>query len=252
MVRPPFPEALSRSPLMEALFELRFTSTTKGAGDVLPGLLFRSLRESFGDVQPLPVAQVPRDVREANAGLRYQPTYRLSGTGGTIQVGDHVFSVVAPDSYPGWKAFSVEIARSLDALRDAGLDIDLERYSLKYTNLLDAPPSSQLALLEASFTLMGAAIPETGTVIRTELQRDDEVTILQIRPGVTVTGPSGQTRSGLMLEIDAIVNRPSGFWERRQELLAATHKRAKELFFQLLTDEAIQRLGPVGDTPDAR
>lgn len=247
MPQPQLPESLGNPPIVEALFELRFTADKKGAGDVLPGLLFHALRDLYEDVEPLPVARVPRELREADPNLKYLASHRLSGRAGVVQVGEHVFLVAAPTPYPGWQAFCENITQALDALRETGIGLTIERHSIKYMNLLEAEAGAQLAQLNVDLSLMGMPIPETGTSIRTEFQQNGQTLIVQIQTNTTTVHTDRPARSGLLLELDSIITSPRDFWASRDQQLNATHESVKSVFFRLLTAETLRRLdNPVG------
>lgn len=243
-------KSLARSPLVEATFELRFSSADGPVGDVLPGMLFARLRERYRTVEALPAAQVPRVVRDGDATLRYMPTHRLLGGDAAVQIGDHVLSVVAPARYPGWTAFGTTIREVLDALRQTELPLELERHSLKYLNVLDAPVGQQLGLLEATLLVQGSALPETAMALRFERSSGDHTLIVQLRTGVEVMREGIERRRGLMVDVDAIAGSQGAFWERSEEHLHATHEIVKQSFFALLKESTIETLGPSWEGDD--
>lgn len=238
-------KSLARSPLVEAVFELRFSSASGPVGDVLPGMLFSRLRERYRTVETLPAAQVPRVVRDADPNLRYMPTHKLVGDDAAVQIGDHALSVVAPTLYPGWTAFEERILEALDALRETELLLDAERHSLKYLNVLEAPVGEQLALLEATLVVQGAPLPEAAMALRFERSVDEHTVIVQLRSGVEVTRPGVERRQGLLVDIDAVsVGSKGALGDGAETHLRATHATLKQSFFALLKASTIAALEP--------
>src|SRR5947208_14988444 len=95
------PNQLGKSPLVEAIFEMRFEAAAPAAGDLLPGLLYSAMKNQYPQVIPLPLGSIPREIRDKTADLLYQPSHRLANGAHSIQVGDRVLTVNAL-AYPGW------------------------------------------------------------------------------------------------------------------------------------------------------
>ena len=130
------PKKLRKSPLLEALFEVRFVPLVEGAGDVLPGLIFGRLRSKYARVEQLPAAAVPRTVERVRRALVYQASHRLHGSNGaSIQVGDRV-AAVSTTAYPGWEVFRSMVLELLGVLRETSLVKVVERFSFRYINML--------------------------------------------------------------------------------------------------------------------
>ena len=69
------PKKLKKEPLIDAVFEVRFTSAFP-AGGVLPGLLFGNL-DGDKKIEQLPLLQLPQVIRDADPNLRFAPLSRL-------------------------------------------------------------------------------------------------------------------------------------------------------------------------------
>ncbi len=240
------PAKLRKSPLLEALFEVRFVPVVPGAGDVLPGLVFASLRSKYPDVEQLPVAAVPRAVRASQEGLVYQASHRLQGpSGGSIQLGDRL-AAVSTTAYPGWDSFRAMILEVLDVLGKTGLIKTVERFSFRYINVL--PVSSdqkQLPLLNIHVELLGKVPNERGFLLRSETDEGDITCKLQIAPNAMAKGPHNVEISGLLVDIDAVVKAPpQTFIGAPATELDEAHDAVKRTFFSLLTKAALADLGP--------
>jgi uncharacterized protein (TIGR04255 family) len=240
------PAKLRKSPLLEALFEVRFVPVVPGAGDVLPGLIFGNLRSRYPKVEQLPVAAVPRAFRASQEALTYQASHRLQGSdGGSIQLGDRI-GAVSTTSYPGWEGFRSMILEFLDVLGKTGLIKTLERFSFRYINLLAMSSEvKQLSLLNIHVDLVGRAPNERGFVLRAEIDEGDITSTVQIAPNATAKGPNNLEISGLLVDIDTIVKSPTPtFLSAPKAELEEAHRAVKQTFFSMLTKDTLADLGP--------
>ena len=240
------PQKLMRSPLREALFEMRFEPAMPAAGDVLPGLLYSNLKDRYPQVTPLPMANVPRPIRDKNPELLYQPSHRLQGNLSSVQVGDRVVTL-ATIQYPGWNQFKAQLESLVHAVKGTGLARHIERFSFKYVNVIEASVNEkQLSLLNARIELLGDVPMEKGLHLRAEIDDGKCITIIQIAPNTAAKlMPSAQEISGLLIDVDTIRPKPgSDFWATPAPLLEEVHSVAKNTFFSLLTKPALDRLQP--------
>ena len=156
------PQKLSNSPLRETIFEIRFEPSTPAAGDLLPGLLYSALKSDYPEVMSLPMANVPRAVREKTPDLHYQPSHSLRGSTLSVQIGDRGISLHAME-YPGWTRFKGKLESLIEAVKGTGLAKRVERFSFKYVNLLEASSSEkQLSFINMKVEMIGEAPSERG------------------------------------------------------------------------------------------
>ena len=241
------PQKLLKSPLRETIFEIRFEPSTPAAGDLFPGLLYASLKSDYPEVASLPMANVPRAVREKNPDLLYQPSHSLRSNAISVQIGDRGISLHAME-YPGWTRYKEKLESLIEAVRATGLAKRVERFSFKYVNLIESASSEkQLSLINMKVEVNGAFPIERGFHLR--LEHDDEkcVTIVQLIPNSTgkILG-SGKEVSGLLIDVDTIRLDPGQeFWTNPGVLLEEGHSVAKLRFFSLLTKSALDKLEPV-------
>jgi len=246
------PKALGKTPLLEAIFEVRFRPTIPSAGDVLPGLLFADFRTEYTIVEQLPAGAVPREIRESNPNLVHQPTHRLTApkAGSTLQVGDRMASVTLLYPYPGWGKFRERVVSLLKSVKRTGLVAECERFAFRYVNVITAPKDGpRLPMLTVQFGWPGHPITERGLHLRFERDEGEFVTIFQISPDVT--GKVGDaTVSGLLIDIDTIRPKvPATLWDPDVKLLEDAHSFAKQTFYALLTDATLRGLEPIYEDP---
>jgi uncharacterized protein (TIGR04255 family) len=244
---PKMPEKLRLSPLRETFFEVQFEPAIPTAGDILPGLLYGRMKTEYPKVMPLPMASVPRNVRQQNPDLHYQASHRLHGASGSILVGDRVISLTTLE-YPGWTLFKAKLLSLVQALRETEQAKIVTRFSFKYINLIEASPEEvQLSFLNMKIESVGAPPNERGFLIRTEIVQDKHTTIVQIAPRSEIkVPPVSSAISGLLVDIDTVRFDPGPeFILKPDLLLEEAHLVTKKIFFSLLTPSAVERLQPV-------
>lgn len=241
------PEKLELLPLRETVFEIQFEPAIPTAGDILPGLLYAQMKAEYPEVVTLPMASVPRKVRQQNLELLYQASHSLRGASSSILVGDRVVSHTTT-KYPGWTLFKDKLISLIRVLKSTEQAKLVKRFSFKYTNLIEAPSAeAQLPLLNMRVDFVGGPPNERGFHFRAELDKDNCTTIVQVAPRSSVKIASEQREiSGLLVDIDTIRFNPGpDFLSKPEMLLAETHLVAKNTFFSLLTPSTVEKLKPV-------
>jgi uncharacterized protein (TIGR04255 family) len=148
-------------------------------------------------------------------------------------------------AYPGWTVFRGKIAKLLAQVSETGIIGDLERFSFRYINIIDATQGeSQLSLIDAQIKLMGRDPLEEGFHLRSELIYAGFKTIIQIAPNAIAD--SGERRAqGLLIDVDTIkMDPPRDLLAAPLETLSAAHETLKGVFFALLSKETLERLQP--------
>jgi uncharacterized protein (TIGR04255 family) len=242
---PGMPVAFGKSPLLEAVFELRFQAAVGHAGDLLPGLLYSALKDEYPEVQPLPMANVPRELREKQPNFHYQATHRLAAASRAVQVGDRVLSLSVTSPYPGWVTFSDAIGRLLRVVSETGMVRAPERFSFRYINHLPAEPGqTQLSFLKLRIDSPGYGFTERGFHLRLEHVEDGFLTIVQVAPNTAVEGPGRPPAVGLLLDIDTIRELPGKSLADVGGDLEGAHQVAKRAFIALISEPTLVRLEP--------
>lgn len=240
------PKKLKKEPLIDAVFEVRFTSAFP-AGSVLPGLLFGKL-DGDKKIEQL-LSQIPQVMRDADPNLRFAPLSRLDWGQFYINVGDRIVAVGFKHPYPGWNSFKPAIIKVMDVLKEAKVIKSVERYSLKYIDLLPATGlREQVSFVNFDVTLAGHKLEDEAFQIRLEIPRDGFIHAVQVVSSATATLHTGETRQGLIVDVDTIANQQgeafedllSGFSDK----LDAIHQANKKVFFDCLKPQTIKTLEP--------
>lgn len=246
----PLPTKLGKEPLIDVLFEVRFTSLVPAA-DLVPGLLFGTL-SSNGDkvvTQRLPPADLPRAIRRQDANLRFAATVRVQWSRFAVLIGDESLAVACSMPYPGWAAFRDAIMKVVEILSKANLPFKVNRYSLKYVDLLSVGSlKEQFAAVNWSVGLGAHDLSAAPVSLRTEVRENSMIHLINVATGAEATSSNGQKRSGAVFDLDSIQlvadQELASFAGDLPLGLDALHAANKEKFFSFLTIDALNGLEP--------
>lgn len=240
------PLRLKREPLLEAVWEIRFSGAKPSVTDLMPGMLFKALPGKYATIVRLPVADIPAPIVQQDPNLQYLPTIRLEHGNQAVQIGGRVVSLSYRRPYPGWAEFSASIRELAAAIRDTGLVERLERFSLRYIDLFEMDHPVGLTWLNLELKLGEHEITAKPVQLRTELQEGDLTHVIQIASPAEVTLPGNAKRlKGVVLDIDSsVVFGDSGSWEELDRRLDGVHSACKKVFFSLLKAETVASMEP--------
>ena len=240
------PVKLGKDTIVEAVFEIRFNSSTESAADILPGLLFQQLRDSFPKLLRLPSADIPLHIRQADQNLHYVPQYKLLGSDYNLSIGERVFSISCPRPYTGWREnFKDFILKIMGDLKGMDVVDNIERFSIKYINLIPISDEHDLSVFELRLVAGDYDLSKNLTHVRTEILEDGFINVVQIASGVSIESDHAEKHSGALLDIDTIkIDTFSDFWSELPELVEQAHTVEKKIFTEILTDETMKSLEP--------
>jgi len=241
------PKKLKKEPLIDGVFEIRFTSVFP-AGGILPGLLFGKL-DGDKTIEQLPMAQLPQAMRDSDPNLQFAPLSRLDWEQFYINVGDRSVSIGFKHPYPGWSSFKPAITKVMEALKEAFFIKTVERYALKYIDLVPATSlREQVGFVNFDITLAGHKLEDEAFQLRLEIPRDGFIHAVQVVSSATALLQSGESRQGLIVDVDTIAIQESiSFDELLSEFsdkLEAIHQANKKMFFDCLKPETVTALEP--------
>lgn len=244
------PKKLRDEPLVDAIFEIRFKGLSQIAiADVLPGSLFKEMQGEVKLVR-LPAADMPKPIRDSDPQLHYTPIMRLDWEQFGVAIGDRSLGVSCKLPYMGWERFKAGILEIIDLVKNINVIGPVERYSVKYVNLIQAPNiSDQIEQVRMTIDIAGQKIKDENTTLRVEQREDEILHIIQIITGAQVIRQNQESVFGTVLDIDSIkvVNAPDfvGFCDTLPEDLEVLRQSNKRKFFSCLTSEAIDKRGPL-------
>jgi uncharacterized protein (TIGR04255 family) len=241
------PSKLSNEPLIDVAFEMRFKSDLQ-ASSFVPGLLLAKLgeRAAGARLERMPAAEMPLQLRASDPNLRYLPLVKITLGNYAVMVSDYsvVISCIMP--YVGWEAYKLFIKETVTLLSTASLFGELERHSLKYVDLIEAKLlADQLKLVNLELSIAGHEVKQEATHVRVEIPENGHIKVLQILTDSALVNDPG--RSGTIIDVDVI--RTISFDVQQylanlDSLLEEIHDINKRAFFNCLTKEALESLGP--------
>jgi len=101
---PKIPIRLKKEPLLEAIFEIRFTGAKQSVAELLPGLIFKAMPEKYPETVRLPAADIPARILENDPNLKFVPKIRLQNQNQAIQLTFRT-SQTRVDQFPGASCF---------------------------------------------------------------------------------------------------------------------------------------------------
>jgi uncharacterized protein (TIGR04255 family) len=239
------PLRLSRPSLIEATFELRFVPNDAVAAELVPGLLYPSLKDLFPRVEQLQAASVPKEILRGRPELKYVPLYRFHGDSAVLGLGENLLAVSLTPPYSGWRAFRPTCRHAVETLVATGYVKAVDRYSLRFTNLFPLKGKDPLADLNIRLDA-GVPFEPSGMKLRFEKLATPYVTVVECSSVVKATIPPSETREGVLFVLDTIRKHDSArFLESIDEHLDKAHTVLESLFFGLVSKAAIEEMGPV-------
>lgn len=251
------PTKLKNEPLIDAIFELRFSSSDElrfsssdSASNILPGFLFGAL-EGEKKIERLPVAEMPKQLRDSDPNLQFAPQIRLLWTDYVISIGDHNLSIGCKYPYPGWDAFKKAILEIIDVLKGIQFIQTVNRFSMKYIDIIPAKDlQEQVSLINTSIVIGGHTLEKEHFALRIDIPEGETIIhIVNVTSSAVAKLQDGSTKNGIIVDIDtiaAVQNQEFGQWiGELPEKLDITHLANKKMFFKCLNPQTVDSLGPV-------
>ncbi len=242
----PLPSKLDHEPLVDAVFEVRMIDAPPLA-DILPGFLLHDLGKG-PKVTRLPAADIPYPMRKGDANLQFAPTQRIDLEQFSILIGDRNVIVSCKLPYPKWANFKPMILDVMQRIAKAGLPGTIERYSLKYVNLIQAESHlKQINKINAHIKLGNLEVTEEHIKLQIHQDEGGVVHILSVSTGAS-GNIGGHMIDGIIVDIDSIRKLDGPNIEDLVNGLAdeieSLRQSNKEKFFGCLTEETIEEMGP--------
>jgi uncharacterized protein (TIGR04255 family) len=242
------PKKLKKEPIIDAVFELRFTSLVP-ASSVLPGILFSKLTGEK-KIDPLPASQLPEQIRNSDPNLQFAPLTRITCGQFIYSFGDRSMAVACKNPYPGWTAFKSAILEASEYIETAGVISSVQRIGLKYVDMISADCSTdKTSLVELDLTIGKHKLGKETFQVRVEIPNGNLVNVVQIVSEAKVTFPDGTMKEGLIIDVDTITTIDNLTMLKLLDTLRADldniHDANVELFFDCLKPETIVVLEPV-------
>ena len=241
------PKILEQEPLVDALFEVRLDGSVPHA-DILPGILFHQL-DPKPTIKRLPAAEFPQPVRANDPNLRYAPIQRLEWGNYVIAVGDQNIVISCKLPYPKWPNFRSKILDATSMIADAGVVGKVERFSVKYVNLIRGNSlAEQIVKVDVAIRIGSLEVRDDHINMQVHHVEDDTIHILTVITDAHGKMPDGSEAQGVVVDIDSIRNiQPVEFKDFAAGLepeLEKLRQSNKIKFFGCLKQETIDKMGP--------
>ncbi|TAL73662.1 MAG: TIGR04255 family protein [Burkholderiaceae bacterium] len=244
----PLPLKLKKEPLVEAACQLRVSSSV-ALNTFFPGLVLAKHPADVSNIQQLPTAMIPQQMKDSQPEMAFMPLVQLKFKSVLVLIGERSVTVSNAAPYLGWDRFKPLIEEVFKDLLDSKLIQRVERYSIKYINVLKAGEApDHLNALDWSLKVGELDLNKNATVLRTETLTDGLATILTISGGVTVQAKDQAPVQGSLIDVDTVCARPQDadtFLASMSSELDRIRGVNKAAFFECLTNEAINGLEPV-------
>jgi uncharacterized protein (TIGR04255 family) len=236
------PRKLKNDPIVEALFELRFTSSE--ISEVVVGKLASWEQWKRFTKQRLPVADVPTTMREQDPNLIYQPVLQLQSEGNrVVKIGPRVLSYHALPPYPGWAVFEPELTSCTEQLFSTLSDVTATRFGFRYINVLTKDHLIEsLQDLNFDIRLEGQTLtcPTNLNYQRTWTAKHNS--LVRIASKEFVQNPAAHLAALVDVDIFTPEQFKSTTGTEAQGWIGEAHEILKKEFFNLLPEAIIEKL----------
>ena len=229
------PKRINPCPILEAIVELRFDSPFPP--DAIFGILYNTFKSDYPTPEPLPILQLPEQIRNQDTILKYKPYYKLPSTDGKFlfQVGARVISLVNLNPYSGWNVFSSRIGDLIQKVNKLEIIGGYTRVGIRYVNGFDC---NILEKINLSLNMEDNSLKDLETSIRLAVPTDKFISTLQIANNAQVTKPDSTIDKGSIVDIDIYIENPK---EDIINVIESGHQTEKRLFFSLLKKEFVEK-----------
>lgn len=246
------PLKLQKEPLIDALFEIRFSSDSP-ASAILPGYLFSKL-DGAKSIESLPAMGLPKDVREADPSFKYTPLIRITWGDYFINVGDRNIAIACKYPYPGWAKFKNAIQVVIAAINEIKIIKSVNRYSTKYIDLIQSSSvEEQIAMVNVELRIANHKLSKENFQLRVDLPDENLLHIIQIVSSAKMqlkNNSDTETKEGLVIDVDTIADQPQpitldDLLISLSDRLDKIHQANKKVFFDCITASTIHSMDPI-------
>jgi len=239
------PKHLNKSPIIEALIEVRFNS-------ILPqtavfGIIYDSIKDIYpGAPMSLPVLQLPEHVRNVDKQFEFAPHYLLQNENYKLQIGPKVLIFSCKMPYKRWEEFMAFLSESLQLIEQKNILTNITRIGHRYINFFK---NNQMEFLNLNLSLSNPEVDlgKAPTSIRTEIKNEEYIHILQIANQATAIMDGKPLGVGTIIDIDTIIDLPNCAYNEFIRRINEMHGKEKTLFFSLLKPELIAKMNPFNE-----
>lgn len=233
------PTEITPNPLILTPVELRFDiqpNKTNFFSDFYR--LFSTELPKLDGVQ----VQFPKEIKEQNPNLRFQPDYKLSNDNYSVSIGQYSFLIETLGNYPLWNNYFSFIKNQVQKLFELNIIQNITRIGVRYGSIFQNTSAKQV--LEY---FPHISIPDytEKTIVQSAFDfiKDDISLRLQIAENAVLTKPD-KIMVGTYIDIDASYNSPHEPNENVLDIIERLHSAEKELFYKILKSDFLATLNP--------
>lgn len=236
------PAKIDPCPIVEAVFEIRFTTTKPWME--LPGALAARIDERYPDREELPLGKIPEELRKQLPGSAHLPLYQFLSDQFRIHLGPQMIGLcVAPGRYPGWSAVSKELTWFLERVRKAGFMEEGARLGVRYSDFFEADIFDHIDL-SIAISSQGKPLGDSERQLITVFQ-EGAMNIRLMLANNAVMGNAHGPRQGSVLDVDVAFGALDfDLNDNVMQRFSEAHEAIKKLFFGLITEPFLQSLNP--------
>lgn len=236
------PTKLDNCPIIESVLEIRFDSSFDR--NVVFPMLYSTISDDYLPPTPLPILQIPENVRATDPNLCFQPYYRLvlkEDPNVSIQIGPRVIAFSFTQNYKGWDAFKSYVTKYVGQFQKTDVIKKVLRLGFRVINFFDWDIYKKG--IELQIFLSGNSIPYHETALKTKFIDGKYESTVNIINNATLNSINGN-RLGSIIDIDTYSIRCESFFDMISTYMDEAHSAEKSIFFNLLTEELIAELKP--------
>lgn len=209
----------------------------------------QSLDEGLGEIERLPAADIPKQLRDSDPNLANQHLVRVDVQGYRLFIGDRSLTLACLMPYPGGGIFKAKAVEVFEKILELSFIEEVERCSIKYADFIEGEEFGQLTeYLDLDIRAGNKSMNELQGLNMQFSHADSDITnLVKIMIPANVRINNGPQKTGIILETDSIhvlnTQDIKEFSQNFPALLDNLHLSNKEHFFSLLTKSALEKLG---------
>jgi len=241
-----YPIILGKCPIVETIFEVKFTPICPD--EVVFGVLFQAISPVLKgcNLVPLPILQIPNEIRKNDPNLNNQPHYHLIKDNLVVGIGPRTLFFSNREPYKGWSEYKRYVVQIIEAAAQVTVISSVNQTGLRYINVINSPLFSVSNLVVSMNS--EPLTPETTASIHTEIKKGDKVVVLQLNNSIGISLNNKPVRTVSMIDIGIICNQVMSvdiFAKKLDSILEESHDLEKRTFYDLLTESYINTMSPI-------
>jgi len=230
------PDKIDPCPIIEALIEIRFDASIPP--EAVFGVVYSKLKSEFpGKVDNLPILQLPHQVREFDAALKFSPWYKLQKEDLIVQIGPRVISFSNINEYKGWSNLFPIIRDLISKIQSTELFTFSSRIGLRYINYF---PMKVFEKSTLGLKINDEPFNSIDLSIRSTIESGKFKAIVNMVDNAQVSQRNTLV-SGSVIDIDTYLDGPI-LNEKILDAINEAHTEEKIIFFNLLKPEFVESL----------